>query len=321
VRAAVGHGTGHETVQHSAVVEVRVLGTVEIRAAGRVVTLPRGGERCVLATLAFSPGRRVHVDVLVEHVWGDEPPANAEQTIASYVRAVRRAVEQAGGRREWLRNHRPGAYQLDIAPDLVDYHRFRSLIAAARADDSIATYQEALALRRGEALADVPGQWARDRRYAVEQEYLDALCALYELQLGTGECAAVATSALHLISEVDPSDRLILLAVRGLAGSGQHAAIPEFVERASRRMWEVAGARPGPEVETVARELVAQPSGPAAPRPAEAPAEPGPPQSGAPAPEAPDSRTAQAPRAVVLRADHNGRVYQAAGDQYIVEAG
>jgi len=110
-------------------VDVCVLGTVEIRAAGRAFALPRGGERCVLATLAFSPGRRVHVDVLVGHVWGDEPPANAEQTIASYVRAVRRAVEQAGGRREWLRNHRPGAYQLDIAPDLVDYHRFQALVA------------------------------------------------------------------------------------------------------------------------------------------------------------------------------------------------
>jgi DNA-binding SARP family transcriptional activator len=283
-------------------VDVCVLGTVEIRAAGRVIALPRGGERCVLATLALSPARRVHVDVLVEHVWGDAPPANAEQTIASYVRAVRRAVEQAGGRREWLRNHRPGAYQLDIAPDLVDYHRFRSLVAAGRAD----TYKRALALRRGEALADVPGQWARDRRYAIEQEYLDALCALYELQLDAGECAAVATSALHLVSEVDPSDRLILLAIRGLAGSGQHAAIPDLVERASRRMWEVAGARPGPDVEALARELVARPGERAPERAPQAPRSGGPP--------------AEPERTRILQADHNGRVYQAAGDQYIVEA-
>src|SRR5439155_7523671 len=67
VAGSGGHGTGHETVQHSAMVDVCVLGTVEIRAPGRVVALPRGGERCVLATLAFSPGRRVHVDVLVDH--------------------------------------------------------------------------------------------------------------------------------------------------------------------------------------------------------------------------------------------------------------
>src|SRR2546423_2132010 len=255
-------------------VDVCVLGTVEVRAAGRAVALPRGGDRCVLATLAFSPGRRVHVDVLVGHVWGDEPPANAEQTIASYVRAVRRAVEQAGGRREWLRNHRPGAYQLDIAPDLVDYRRFRALVGGAggaEPREAIGASRGALALRRGEALADVPGQWAQARRYAVEQEYLDALCALYELQLGAGECAAVATSARHLISEGDPSDRLILLAIRGLAGSGQHAVIPGFVERAARRMWEVAEARPGPEGEELARELVARP-GTSMPTPERGPA-------------------------------------------------
>jgi DNA-binding SARP family transcriptional activator len=286
--------------------DVRLLGNVEIHPAG---ALPRAGERCVLATLAFNPGRRVHVDVLIEHLWGEEPPANAEHTIASYVRAVRRAVERAGGRRDWLRNHRPGAYQLDIEPDLVDYHRFTALVATARARTgepaaAIAAYEEALALRRGEALADVTGQWARDRAYAVEQEYLGAVCELYEQQLATGAFAAVATSALHLISEVDPSDRLILLAIRGLAGSGRHAAIEDFLTRAAQRMWEAAGARPSAEVWAIARDLIARPGAQFA-SPVAGPATRTPPR---------------AARGVTMRADHNGRVYQAAGDQYIVES-
>src|SRR2546423_3448437 len=88
-------------------VDVCVLGTVEIRAAGRAVALPRGGERCVLATLAFSPGRRGHVHVLVAHVWGGEPPANAAQTIASYVPAAPRGARRARRARRGAPPHPP----------------------------------------------------------------------------------------------------------------------------------------------------------------------------------------------------------------------
>jgi DNA-binding SARP family transcriptional activator len=295
--------------------DVRVLGNVEIGTGVEAITLTRAGERCVLATLALSAGRRVHVDTLVEHVWADDPPANAEQTVASYVGAVRRAIELGGGDRRWLSNHRPGAYQLDVAADLVDYHRFAALIAVARGKvragepaGAAMAYQQAIELRRGVALADVSGQWAEHRRYAIEQEYLDALCELYQQWLALGQFATVASNAAQLLPEIIPTDRMIVLASYGLAGSGQHAAINDFVNRASQRMWEAAEARPSAEALAIARDLVAHPGARLAlPRF-------GPPQGGR---AEPDGEPGTRP-SVVLIANHNGRVYQAAGDQHII---
>lgn len=308
--------------------DLRVWGDVEIHAGGRVVSLHRGPERCVLATFALSPRRQIQVDTLIEHVWADQPPAGAEDTIASYVRGVRRAVEKAGGERDWLRNRRPRAYLLDIDPDRVDYHRFTRLAAdareAARAGDgtgAVAAYQQALALRRGAALANVAGDWAERRRYALEQEYLDVLCALYEQQLQSGAAAAVATSARHLVTEVVPTDRMIVLGMSGLVRSGQHAEIRDFVNRAAQRMWASAQARPSAEVYAIARKFLVHPEASrAVPESRRGAA--------APAPEEPAGGTRPQPRPgaggpvrkalVVMTATGNDRVYQAGGNQYIV---
>lgn len=273
-----------------------MLGDVEIHDGSAAARLPRAGERCVLAALALSAGHRLHVSTLIDQVWGEEPPDNAEQTLTRYIGTIRQAIARAGGRREWLRNHRPGAYRLDIDPDLVDYHRFTTLVRKARSADkteAITAYRQAVQLRRGTILANVDSQWAEHRRYAIEQNYLDALCALYELQLAEGQHTAVATSATQLTTVVTPTDRMILLAIHALARSGQHAAIPEFVDRAAQRMWDIAGARPGAEVHATAKELIERP-------------------------QAQLTVPATAPRAaVIMTATNSGAVYQSAGDQYV----
>lgn len=286
--------------------DLRLMGSVEIHDGTRRIRLSRAGERCVLASLALAPGRRIHVDTLIDRLWGDDPPTGAEQTIASYVRTVRKAIEDAGGERTWVRNHRPSTYQLDLDSSLVDYHRFTGLVAQARVRqrdqkpaDAVSLYRKALAERSAEALSDVTGDWAANRRYAIEQEYLDAVCALYEQQLAIGDYSAVATHATSLVMDVVPTDRMIGLAIHGLAGSGQHAAIPGLVSRAAQRMWDTAQARPGRQVLATARRLMASP-GPRLPAPpAVEPASGG---------------------SIVMTATHNRQVYQAAGDQYIAEA-
>jgi DNA-binding SARP family transcriptional activator len=306
------------------------MGNVEIHDGTHPIPLARAGERCVLASLALQPGRRLHADTLIDRLWGDDPPTGGDRTIASYVRTVRKTIEDAGGRREWLRNHRPGTYELDIDPDLVDYHRFTALVAQARTRqrdgqpaEAVGLYREALELRSAEALGNVAGQWAANRRYAIEQEHLDAVCALYEQQLAISEHSAVATHATNLVLDIVPTDRMIALALHGLAGSGQHAAIPGFLTRATKRMWETAQARPGDQVITVARQLVANPA-------AELPLPPTVPDRQSPdwsdedetEPTGPQvhERTPREPvrgGRITMIAEHNQHVYQAAGDQYI----
>lgn len=309
----VGHNGVRAPAGREALMDIRVMGNVEIHDGSHPIPLPRAGERCVLASLALDPGRRIRVDSLIDRLWSDHPPGNAGQTIASYVRTVRKAIEDAGGKREWLRNYRPAAYQLDIDPSLVDYHRFSGLVRQARAQQrdrnpaaAVGYYQQALALRTGEALGNVTGDWAANRRYAIEQEHLETVCALYEQQLAVGDYTAVATHATELVMHVVPTDRLIVLALHGLARSGQHAAIRGLVSRATRRMWDTARARPSAQVVALARQLIADPAAPLPAPPA------GSHESAPPEPY----RGGQ----VVMTAEHNQQVYQAAGDQYITEA-
>lgn len=307
--------------------DIRLMGNVEIHNGARPVPLSRAGERCVLASLALDVGHRVHVDTLIDRLWGDDPPTGAVDTIASYIRTVRKAIEAAGGRREWLLNRRPAAYELAIDPGLVDYHRFTALVRQARAKerdgaqaDAVRLYQEALTLRTAAALSNLTGQWAENRRYAIEQHYLETLCARYAQQLAIGDYAAVATSGTHVVMEVVPTDRLIALTMYGLAGSGQHAAITGFLTRATKRMWDTAQARPGREIFATARQLVANPH---APLPRHTSLTDGPPDEHDGDPGAdPDSTAASSGGAghIVMIAEHNQRVYQAAGDQYLYPA-
>lgn len=307
--------------------DLRVLGNVEIHFDGAIITLDRAAERCVLAIFSLNPGRPVQTETLIDNVWGDQQPAKAEQTIANYVRAVRKAIEQAGGRRDFLRNMRPRAYILDIDVSMVDYHRFSALAARGRAKaragehhDAATAYQEALNLWRGDPLANVSGEWAERCRHALRQEHLDAACALLTQQLKVGDYAAVASRATQMITDVIPTDRLITLGIYGLARSGNQAMVPRFLARATQRMWEAAQVRPGPSITELARKLVEQPADPGVEIAQPAPVTNVSQNTGLAQPvqtDAPDDGTEY--DRVIMIATHNENVYQAGRDQYIFE--
>ena len=57
-------------------------------------SLPLGGprQRAVLARLLLDPGRVVPVDVLINDVWGGEPPETAAKTLQKYVSQLRKSL-------------------------------------------------------------------------------------------------------------------------------------------------------------------------------------------------------------------------------------
>ncbi|RSS41403.1 hypothetical protein EF902_22950, partial [Streptomyces sp. WAC05858] len=249
--------------------DIRLLGPVEIHGELGMARPARAGERCVLAALAFSPGRPVRVTTLVDHIWTSaEQSDRSLQTITNYVRKVRTALKRAGGQAEWLRSDRSSrAYVLDIDPAWVDYHRFTQQTSAAlqlrdseQFPDTIRTCQQALTLWRGPALADVTGQWADSRRHALETERQAAYDTLLTEQLRAGQHTQVARTVTDLIEEVTPTDRLLLLGAQALAGSGQHTSIPALLTRTTQRMRESAEAAPARDTLKLIGQLTAQPT-------------------------------------------------------------
>jgi hypothetical protein len=151
---------------------------------------------------------------------------------------------------------------LDIDPAWVDYHRFHILTTRARQDSDPQALQEALALWRGPALADISGHWADHRRHTLHAERLAAYEDLLHHQLAAGRHAEVVRTVTDLVEDNTPTDRLLLLGAHGLAGSGQHTAIPAWVARVTQRMHDTVDVTPCTDVLDEIDRLITGPAPP-----------------------------------------------------------
>jgi hypothetical protein len=122
-------------------VEFAILGSLEVRAGGRVVDLGGAVQRRMLAALLLRPNRVVTIERLVEVGWDGAPPSTAERQVRTRVAALRSI----------LTRH-------DDLAGLVAAHPLRErlvgrlmtvLAAAGRQDEALAAYD-----RLADRLAD-----------------------------------------------------------------------------------------------------------------------------------------------------------------------
>src|SRR6516164_8327509 len=147
-----------------------VLGSFRVDRDGRDLDPGPRMQRALLAILVVEAGHVVPVDRLLDLLWRDEPPAAAIASVQAYVSQLRRVLEPGRPARapaQMLVTQDPG-YVLRIGDDQVDALRFQALakkahndLAGGRAAAAAAGLEEALALWRGEPLAEFAGEpWA-----------------------------------------------------------------------------------------------------------------------------------------------------------------
>jgi WD40 repeat protein/DNA-binding SARP family transcriptional activator/tRNA A-37 threonylcarbamoyl transferase component Bud32 len=135
-----------------------VLGPLEVDAGSGPIPLGGPKQRAVLAHLLIRANELVPAELLVDNVWGDEPPENARNIIQTYVSRLRKVIGH-----DRIEGHAPG-YRLRLDPSELDATRFDALMRDAKkalpVDPNIAVgaLEDALALWRGPALADLAGQ-------------------------------------------------------------------------------------------------------------------------------------------------------------------
>jgi DNA-binding SARP family transcriptional activator len=139
-----------------------MLGPLEVVRDGAAVDLPGGKPRLLLAALLVNPSRVVSTDRLFEVLWGADVPGSAQNLLQTYVSRLRDALEPERLRRAasgYLVTREPG-YVLAVEPDRIDAVRMERLAREGRRalasapDVASATLREALALWRGDPLAD-----------------------------------------------------------------------------------------------------------------------------------------------------------------------
>lgn len=172
--------------------------TVVQRADGTTVGGPlwrRAKVRALLAFLALKGGRPVHRDTLVETFWPSLEYSAALHNLNTTVYNLRRSLEpnlRRGTDSRYIRYDQDCYWLSGAAVHWLDAEAFESGITAARREQdplrAMKQYQEALALYRGDFLADLLGQdihWCwmeRERLRELRLTAMEELGALYEGQ-------------------------------------------------------------------------------------------------------------------------------------------
>ncbi|MEV6568318.1 AfsR/SARP family transcriptional regulator [Streptomyces kronopolitis] len=261
-----------------------ILGTAQAgRADGTPVALGGARLRALLTALALRPGRALPPEVLITDIWGADPPADASGALQALVGRLRRALGHDAVASA------DGGYLLRAEPDAVDLHRFERLAAeGGRALDAsdparaATLLDDALALWRGPALADLPDAGAR--AVGAERRRLDARRTRLAAELALGR-AEPALAPLHALCQEHPLDEpLQALRLRALRAAGRPAEALAAYEEIRTGLADRLGADPGPELRALHAELLRPPPA------AEPPAGPPPPPAAAlPVPAAPDA--------------------------------
>ncbi|MGW3963476.1 BTAD domain-containing putative transcriptional regulator [Amycolatopsis sp. NPDC005003] len=234
-------------------VELRVLGAVEVVAGGTRVDIGHARQRDVLAVLLLDVGRAVPVDRLVDRVWGERPPRQPRSSLYAYVSRLRTLLGALDG--VTIERERDG-YVLRADPLLVDVHRFENLLRQAKeADDdhaALALYDEALALWRGTPLSELDSPWVDEVRGELERRRETAVLDRDDLRLRTGAHAAVLARPA-----ADAGERAAAQRIEALFLDGRPADALREYEQVRARLADELGADPGPRLRGLHERILA----------------------------------------------------------------
>jgi len=224
-------------------VEIRLLGTVEVRDGDEVVPLGPRQQRLVLGLLAWEANRPVPLDRLIAHVWPD-PPRSAAHAIRVAVSGLRSRLRDVD-----LETHGTG-YRLRCDPQTIDVHRFLALVARARdtVEDQarLEVLDEALGLWRGPVMADV----APDQTFGsgVEEARLVAVEDRAEVLLRLGRHRDVVAELVGLVDAHPTRERLVGPLMVALYRGGRASQALEVFRRTREYLAEELGIDPGAEL-------------------------------------------------------------------------
>ncbi|WP_205473256.1 BTAD domain-containing putative transcriptional regulator [Nocardioides sp. SYSU D00038] len=242
-----------------------LLGPLEVRSAsGSLVHLGGPKPRLLLAMLLVHHGRPVPVDRLVHALWGETPTDGAATTLRSHVVRVRRLLEEAGtpARLET----RSGGYVLEVDANDVDVTRFEQLLGEGRAaadagrlDEAAGLLDQALALWRGDVLADLlapefavaaTADWAEKRLVAHETRL--------DVQLARGRHRDAVPVLQTLVEEHPFRERFAAQLMLALYRSGRQADALAVASTTRARLGDELGLDPGAELQELETAVLRQ---------------------------------------------------------------
>lgn len=246
--------------------EFRILGPLEVAVDGRLLELGRPKQRAVLAVLLLHPNRTVSLERLIDELWGEDPPAQAIGSLQAYVSHLRRLLEPERATRSAARVlvSQPPGYRLVVSPDDLDAARFQALAArghrlleAGKPDQAGDVLGQALALWRGQVLADFPdAAFARAERARLEELRLGVLEDRIGADLARRRHSTVVAELDQLVGAHPYRESLHGLRMLALYRSGRQAEALRAYQDARRVLGEELGIDPSPQLDLLHRQIL-----------------------------------------------------------------
>jgi YVTN family beta-propeller protein len=235
--------------------EFGVLGPLEVRAAGRRISISGPRQTALLAVLLLHANEVVSRDRLIDALWDGRPPESAENALHRVVSQLRKTLDAGDGAPMPLVTRPPG-YALEVEPEELDLVRFEQLAGAGRGalgrddpDEAARVLREGLALWRGPPLAGLEdaafarGEIGRLRelRWQVVEDRIDADLAL-------GRATHLVPELQALVAREPFRERLRYQLMLALYRSGRQADALAAYRAGRRLLVDELGIEPGPRL-------------------------------------------------------------------------
>lgn len=237
--------------------DIRVLGTLSVRAEDAEIELGSTKQRRLLALLLMRANRAVTVSELIDAVWTENPPRTARKNLQVYVCGLRKVLSHRIG-------YGPNGYVFRSDSAELDLLRFDELTAAgrraARNGDAVAAADllgPAVRLWRGRPAAGLwePGEIPNDAG-----RLWDHFAAAYEDWIDATISIGLHIEALENLDAMEEAfafrERLTMSRMRALSLCGRTLEALAFYEVKRQFLAREYGIDPSPVLQTMYQSLL-----------------------------------------------------------------
>ncbi|MEU4656343.1 AfsR/SARP family transcriptional regulator [Streptomyces sp. NPDC023723] len=242
-----------------------ILGPVETVVSGRVITPQPAKVRAVLGFLAGHAGKAVSRKSLVDALWNGAPPRTARTALQVYVSKLRKHLDEHAGLAHRLVTM-PHGYSLALEPGELDLQVFdglvrraRTAVSDSRSHEALAHLQEACALWRGPALADLRGSVPFDAlARQLDERRIDALDQRIGIQLALGQHSHVIGELYGLIDQYPTWEAAHGHLMLALYRSGRVAESLDVYRVIRLALVRELGMEPGEHIQQLQRSILSR---------------------------------------------------------------
>ncbi|WKG04227.1 BTAD domain-containing putative transcriptional regulator [Mycolicibacterium sp. HK-90] len=236
--------------------ELGVLGPLQVRMDGAPVAVPGAKPRAILTMLGLHSGSVVPADVLMELLWGDDPPRTAAKALQTHISSLRHTLGDGFVLTEGT-GWRLSSTGVDTSGYRAAARSGRDALDAGDAGRAVTLFDEALTLWRG--IPELPDsrrgasettRWIEDHASLVEDR-ADAL-------LATGRAAEIVGELEAAVGDAPLRERRWGQLMLALYRAGRQGEALGAFKRVQAVLSDELGVDPGPDLRRLEAAIVAQ---------------------------------------------------------------